>query len=85
VQEIARATARRPAETRLRRYGPAEQVVARVELAGPERRVARTHAGIDVRGDASTEAYLGRVRRRTLEPSPGEDAVDALRRVLLDV
>jgi hypothetical protein len=58
--------------------------VGRVELAGPERRLARTHAGVDIRGDGSTEAYLGRVRRSALSQAPGEDALAALRRALLD-
>ena len=84
MQEIALAAARNPADTRLRRYGPAEQVVARIELAGPERRLAGRHAGVDIRGDGSTEAYVGRVRRRTLKSADGEDAVAALRRVLFD-
>jgi hypothetical protein len=56
--------------------------VARVELAGPERRLAGTRAGVDVRGDGSTEAYLGRVRRQALERTKDEAAVAALRRVL---
>ena len=76
--------ARDPAETRLRRYGPAEQVVARVELAGPQRRLAGTHAGVDIRGDGSTEAYVGRIRRRPLDRPAGEDAVAALHRALRD-
>jgi hypothetical protein len=84
VGEIAQATTRRPAETRLRRYGPDEQVVARLELAGPERRLANTHAGVDVRGDGSTEAYVGRVRRRAVAREHDEDSVAALRRALLD-
>jgi hypothetical protein len=84
VDELAETTARHPAETKLRRYGPEEQVVARIELAGPERRLARTHAGVDIRGDGSTEAYLGRVRRRAAAQADGEDAVAALRRALLD-
>jgi len=61
--------------------------VARLELAGPERRLAGTRAGIDIRGDGSTEAYLGRVRRQALEAEPAagpESAVGALRRALLD-
>jgi hypothetical protein len=66
----------------LRRYGPEQQVFARLELAGPERRLASAHAGVDVRGDGSTEAYRGRVRRTLLEPQPGEDAVAAVRRAL---
>jgi hypothetical protein len=58
--------------------------VARVELAGPERRLARTHAGIDVHGDGSTQAYLGRVRRQALDRGKSENAVKALRRLLRD-
>jgi hypothetical protein len=54
------------------------QVAARAELAGPGRR----HGGLDVRGDGSLEAYTGRVRKRPLEPWPGEDPVDALLRTL---
>jgi hypothetical protein len=56
--------------------------VARVELAGPERRLARTHAGIDVHGDGSTNPYLGRVRRRGVDRAAAESAVGALRRVV---
>jgi hypothetical protein len=69
---------------KLRRYGPEQQVVARLELAGPQRRLSSVHAGVDVRGDGSTEAYLGRVRRRPLEPRAGEDALGAIRRALLE-
>jgi hypothetical protein len=82
VDELAGAAGREPADMKLRRYTPAEQVVARIELAGPERRLAGTHAGVDVHGDGSTEAYLGRVRRRALDRAENEGAVAALRRVL---
>jgi hypothetical protein len=85
VAEHAAAAAAAPADVKLRRYSSAEQVVARVELAGPERRFARTHAGVDVHGDGSTEAYLGRVRRQALDRDGGEEAAAALRRVLLDL
>ena len=84
VEELADAARQVPARTKLRRYAPEEQVAARVELAGPERRLARTHAGVDVRADGSTEAYLGRVRRQTVDRAVGEDAIGALRRALLD-
>jgi hypothetical protein len=51
-------------------------------LAGPERRLAKTHAGVDVHGDGSTEAYLGRVRRQAVDRGTSESAVAALRRAL---
>ncbi len=83
VTQLADDAARRPAETQLKRYSPAEQVVARVELAGPERRLSRKHAGIDIHGDGATEAYLGRVRRTRIERAEGDDTLAALRRALL--
>ncbi len=83
VRELARSTEQHPPDTQLKRYTPAEQVVARVELSGPERRLSSVHAGIDVHGDGSTEAYLGRVRRKPLDRQNGEDGLAALRRALL--
>jgi hypothetical protein len=62
----------------IRRIEPVQQVVARLELKGPD----GLRAGVDVRGDGSSEAYTGRVRRRLVDQRPGEDAYGALRRTL---
>ena len=62
----------------IRRVDPVQRVVGRIELAGP----GRLRAGVDVRGDGSSEAYTGRVRRTLVQQQDGETPFDALRRVL---
>lgn len=62
----------------MRRFEPVQQVIARLELAGP----GGIRAGVDVRGDGSTEGYTGRWRRRLLEQRGDESSYDALRRAL---
>jgi hypothetical protein len=64
--------------TLIRRIEPVQQVIGRIELAGP----GRLRAGVDVRGDGSSEAFTGRVRRRVVDQRRSESAYDALRREL---
>jgi hypothetical protein len=61
----------------MRRIEPVQQVVGRIEV-----RASGVRAGIDVRGDGSSEAFTGRVRRHVIEQRAGESAYDALRRGL---
>ena len=72
------ADARAAGGTLIRRIEPVQRVIGRLELAGP----GRLRAGIDVRGDGSSEAFTGRMRRRLVEQRPGESAYDALQRAL---
>jgi hypothetical protein len=78
-RELERTARTRPVGGRLiRRIDPVQQVVARIELAGPR----RVRAGVDVRGDGSAEAFAGRLRRRVIGQRVGESPYDALRRTI---
>jgi len=77
--ELARSVdARTRGGTLIRKLEPVQQVVARLELSGP----GRLRAGVDVRGDGSSEAFTGKLRRRLVVQRRRESAYDALRREL---
>jgi hypothetical protein len=82
ARELSNAAPDKSVDLKYKRFEPVQQVAARLELAGPERMLPSVRAGIDVRGDGSTEAYVGRVRRAVIEQRKKETPYDALRRVL---
>ena len=79
MRALSQTERRRTIDLRYKEFTPVQQVAARGELAGPR----HLRAGIDLRGDGSAEAFIGRVRRRLVEQRDGESPYDALRRVLL--
>jgi hypothetical protein len=82
ARELATAAPNRPLDVQYKRYEAAQQVFARIELAGPERLMPSVRAGVDIRGDGSVEAFRGRVRRDLIEPRRGETPYAAFRRAL---
>ncbi len=82
ARELAHAAPKQAVDAGYKRFEPVQRVAARIELAGPERLIPSVRAGVDVRGDGSTEAYLGRVKRQVVEQRKGETPYRALRREL---
>lgn len=81
-RELAQSAPGKAYDAKFKRFEPVQQVTARLEVAGPERFVASVRGGVDIRGDGSTEAYRGRVRRQVIGEQRGESAYAALRREL---
>jgi len=65
----------------LRDFEPGQRVAARIEISTGGWLRSRD-AGIDVMGDGRMVGFAGGVRRRELEPAPGETMFDAIRRAL---
>ena len=84
TMQLSGRSLRDTVDLRYREFSPMSQVAVRAEVSGPGRVLAPVLGGIDVRGDGSTEAYTGRVRRRLVEPRTGESAYEALRRILCE-
>lgn len=78
MRALSQTERRDTVDLRYREFAPVAQVAARGELSGP----GRLRAGVDVRGDGSTEAFTGRLRRRVVEQRGDESPYEALRRVL---
>ncbi len=82
LDQLAPDAERNAVQFARRRYEPARQVAVRAELTGPGGPFSRPHGGVDLRGDGSAEAYVGRVKRRLVELRPGETPYTGLRRAL---
>jgi len=83
LDELAPTARRRAIQVPGRRFDAARQVAVRAEVAGPGSWLGGgARGGVDMRGDGSTEAYTGRLRRRLVQLRPGESAYEGLRREL---
>jgi hypothetical protein len=82
ARALAEEATGRPVDVKFRRFEPVEQVLARIELSGPQRLMPKVRAGVDVRGDGSTEAYLGHVNRDVVARGEMDTACGALRRAI---
>jgi hypothetical protein len=82
IEELAPGAHRDDVQVLKRRFGAADQVTVRAEIAAPGGLFGRMRGGIDLHGDGTAEAYTGRLRRTDIELGPGESPLDGLRRAL---
>lgn len=82
ARDVARTERPGAVDLRFRRYEASDRVAARVEVSGPGRVSPAVRAGIDVHGDGSMVAHVGRARRAPVALEDGETALQGLRRVL---
>jgi hypothetical protein len=82
MDELAPMARRQAIQVFRRRFDAIRQVAVRAEITGPGGVLWRVAGGVDLRGDGSSEAYLGRFRRSLVALRPGESAYDGLRRAL---
>jgi hypothetical protein len=82
LRELLPRAQRKEISVLRRSFEPVRQVVARGEISGPGAGGRRIHGGIDLRGDGSLEAYVGRLRRSLVALQPGESPYDGLHRAL---
>ena len=85
MDELAPTVRRQAIQVFRRRFDAVRQVAVRAELKGPGGVLGRVTGGVDLRGDGSAEAYLGRFRRSLVELRPGETPYEGLRRSLAEV
>jgi hypothetical protein len=85
LDEMAPSTKRRSIHVPGRSFDAARQVAIRAEVTGPGGFMSTApRGGVDMRGDGSTEAYTGRLRRKLVELQTGETPYAGLLRALGD-
>jgi hypothetical protein len=76
VDEIQRED-RLPPIRSLRDFAPGQRVQARIEISGPGL-IRSPEGGIDVMGDGRAIAYIGAIRKETIEADTLEEAFERL-------
>jgi hypothetical protein len=82
VDEIRREDRLPPIEV-FRKHAPGQRVNARIEVSGPGL-IRSAEGGIDVMGDGHAIAYVGAVRKETIDADSLDQAFERLRSMLGD-